>query len=63
MTKKKRDVYLKDPSSCLACGSHSLGAEDFETGSSGTVTRECFCEDCGYRWKEVYEITDVVGPD
>jgi predicted Zn-ribbon and HTH transcriptional regulator len=68
--KTKRQIakakYLKSPYHCPRCNSGDIEAQpqagEFNEGYKGkkpTASMPVICPDCGYRWIEIYSLTNI----
>ena len=58
MTEAQKKKYLENPTQCPMCESGDIvaGHADFD----GTVCSQSVeCEDCGYKWQDIYRLSDV----
>lgn len=53
------NLYLKNPRLCLICSHDVLGADHFSQHDETFTTRKVWCDSCGAKWTEVFELTNV----
>ena len=58
-TDKQKKEYLKDSVGCPVCKDHSIIGETI-TREGTTAMQRVACKYCGFRWRDIYQLVDVI---